>query len=86
MDVHCCNCHSGFLFDIQSCVCINGDKMKYKILKVELSFNITFELTKLTSKEGFDEIQESVNVMYHDLEKVWKIHIFQHKLDVEGIE
>lgn len=21
MDVHCCNCHSGFLFDINSCVC-----------------------------------------------------------------
>lgn len=21
MDVHCCNCHSGFLFDPDSCVC-----------------------------------------------------------------
>jgi hypothetical protein len=21
MDVHCCNCHSGFLFDVNSCVC-----------------------------------------------------------------
>jgi hypothetical protein len=21
MDVHCCNCHSGFLFDIDACVC-----------------------------------------------------------------
>jgi len=21
MDVHCCNCHSGFLFDADSCVC-----------------------------------------------------------------
>lgn len=21
MDVHCCNCHSGFLFDINLCVC-----------------------------------------------------------------
>jgi hypothetical protein len=21
MDVHCCNCHSGFLFDAASCVC-----------------------------------------------------------------
>jgi hypothetical protein len=21
MDVHCCNCHSGFLFDVDSCVC-----------------------------------------------------------------
>lgn len=21
LDVHCCNCHSGFLFDINSCVC-----------------------------------------------------------------
>ena len=21
MDVHCCNCHSGFLFDAESCVC-----------------------------------------------------------------
>ena len=21
MDVHCCNCHSGFLFDLQACVC-----------------------------------------------------------------
>lgn len=21
MDVHCCNCHSGFLFDSDSCVC-----------------------------------------------------------------
>ncbi len=20
-DVHCCNCHSGFLFDADSCVC-----------------------------------------------------------------
>lgn len=21
LDVHCCNCHSGFLFDVDSCVC-----------------------------------------------------------------
>jgi hypothetical protein len=21
-DVHCCNCHSGFLFDVDSCVCV----------------------------------------------------------------
>jgi hypothetical protein len=21
MDVHCCNCHSGFLFDVSWCVC-----------------------------------------------------------------
>lgn len=21
LDVHCCNCHSGFLFDMDSCVC-----------------------------------------------------------------
>lgn len=21
LDVHCCNCHSGFLFDIDSCEC-----------------------------------------------------------------
>lgn len=21
LDVHCCNCHSGFLFDIQACYC-----------------------------------------------------------------
>ncbi len=24
MDVHCCGCHSGFLFDIQSCTCLTG--------------------------------------------------------------
>jgi hypothetical protein len=24
MDVHCCNCHSGFLFDADSCVCSAG--------------------------------------------------------------
>jgi hypothetical protein len=22
LDVHCCNCHSGFLFDIDWCVCL----------------------------------------------------------------
>lgn len=22
MDVHCCNCHSGFLFDSDSCTCL----------------------------------------------------------------
>lgn len=22
LDVHCCNCHSGFLFDVNWCVCI----------------------------------------------------------------
>ena len=22
VDVHCCNCHSGFLFDADSCVCV----------------------------------------------------------------
>ena len=22
MDVHCCGCHSGFLFDVQSCTCL----------------------------------------------------------------
>ena len=26
VDVHCCNCHSGFLFDADSCVCVfDGD-------------------------------------------------------------
>jgi hypothetical protein len=24
-DVHCCNCHSGFLFDIETCVCVFGE-------------------------------------------------------------
>lgn len=24
MDVHCCRCHSGFLFDVQSCTCLDG--------------------------------------------------------------
>jgi hypothetical protein len=23
MDVHCCGCHSGFLFDTQSCTCLD---------------------------------------------------------------
>lgn len=23
LDVHCCNCHSGFLFDAASCVCFD---------------------------------------------------------------
>jgi hypothetical protein len=27
MDVHCCNCHSGFLFDITQCVCDNQPDM-----------------------------------------------------------
>jgi NAD-dependent SIR2 family protein deacetylase len=22
-DVHCCNCHSGFLFDVESCRCLD---------------------------------------------------------------
>jgi hypothetical protein len=25
MDVHCCGCHSGFLFDIQNCTCGTPD-------------------------------------------------------------
>jgi len=25
VDVHCCNCHSGFLFDVVSCVCAFDD-------------------------------------------------------------
>lgn len=25
MDVHCCNCHSGFLFDSSACVCRDGE-------------------------------------------------------------
>lgn len=24
-DVHCCNCHSGFLFDADACVCVCPD-------------------------------------------------------------
>lgn len=24
MDVHCCNCHSGFLFTPSQCVCLSG--------------------------------------------------------------
>lgn len=24
MDVHCCGCHSGFLFDLESCTCLEG--------------------------------------------------------------
>lgn len=27
MDVHCCNCHSGFLFDDDKCVCIHNLKI-----------------------------------------------------------
>lgn len=27
MDVHCCNCHSGFLFDADSCVCVSYDEL-----------------------------------------------------------
>lgn len=23
MDVHCCGCHSGFLFDVMACTCLN---------------------------------------------------------------
>ena len=26
MDVHCCNCHYGFLFDADSCTCINTEE------------------------------------------------------------
>jgi hypothetical protein len=26
MDVHCCGCHSGFLFDIATCVCLGRQK------------------------------------------------------------
>ena len=25
MDVHCCGCHSGFLFDLESCTCLDGE-------------------------------------------------------------
>lgn len=25
LDVHCCNCHSGFLFDMNECVCVFDD-------------------------------------------------------------
>ncbi len=28
LDVHCCNCHSGFLFDIDSCVCVFNPREK----------------------------------------------------------
>ena len=28
MDVHCCNCHSGFLFDIEECVCLENPRQK----------------------------------------------------------
>jgi hypothetical protein len=24
VDVHCCNCHSGFLFDLDACVCVGS--------------------------------------------------------------
>lgn len=26
VDVHCCNCHHGFLFDIDQCVCVFDDR------------------------------------------------------------
>jgi len=26
IDVHCCNCHSGFLFDVDACVCTFDDE------------------------------------------------------------
>lgn len=30
MDVHCCGCHSGFLFDAATCVCgVNQRRRKY---------------------------------------------------------
>ena len=28
VDVHCCNCHSGFLFDVENCTCIKGEAME----------------------------------------------------------
>lgn len=27
-DVHCCGCHSGFLFDAMACTCLNGESME----------------------------------------------------------
>lgn len=41
MDVHCCNCHSGFLFDISICTCLKEEtyltllelKVLYDLLK-----------------------------------------------------
>jgi hypothetical protein len=26
MDVHCCGCHSGFLFDVMTCTCLDGEE------------------------------------------------------------
>ncbi len=28
VDVHCCNCHSGFLFDTDSCRCVFDEREK----------------------------------------------------------
>lgn len=31
MDVHCCGCHSGFLFDIQSCTCLTAPPITHGV-------------------------------------------------------
>lgn len=35
LDVHCCGCHSGFLFDSQHCTCLNPDHAGISSLQAE---------------------------------------------------
>ncbi len=36
MDVHCCGCHSGFLFDSMSCTCLNGGTVSEELEAVAM--------------------------------------------------
>jgi len=29
MDVHCCLCHSGFLFSVDDCTCLDADRLVF---------------------------------------------------------
>lgn len=38
MDVHCCGCHSGFLFDIMTCTCLGDPLVPQSALRVPFTY------------------------------------------------
>jgi len=73
LDVHCCNCHSGFLFDIDSCVCFNTHfttqelRVLYQVLEHHYipyenqeAHNVVNKIAKILKENELDRTSSSI--------------------------
>jgi len=75
LDIHCCDCHSGFLFDIDSCTCeLNSDRrIQMKRYYTTSSPDAARHILRETEQETINEAVRQVESGIHDVRYVVKI-------------